>query len=252
MRSSSACTLGAHALGLYRTGNQFIIMLFGIIFAPLLPVLYSHFAEIQADRERLRVTYERVVKASILVAMPIAFIVFAASTSIGKLVFGDAWAGIGVVIGVMALMHGISWTVGTNGEVYRAIGKPAFEAIVTAASLPVYLLAYFWSIHHGFDAFVWTRLVLAVAATMLHLILARQLLDLAIAPLLRFLIMMAIASSVALPIGFVVPLHVEGVLMQSLVIAFLSIAAIGILLYLLGVGRMIRPVLANSTRGGSV
>ncbi|MFB1490580.1 MULTISPECIES: lipopolysaccharide biosynthesis protein [unclassified Thiocapsa] len=244
--------LGAHELGLYRTGNQFVMMLFGVIFAPLLPVLYSHLSEIQADRERLRMTYERVVKVSILVAMPIAFILFAASRPIGKLIFGEAWSGIGLVIGVMALTHGTSWIIGSNGEVYRAIGKPAYETIVMAVSLPIYLIAYLFSIHRGFDAFVWTRFGLAVAATMLHLELARQLVGLAIAPVFRFLIMMAIASSIALPIGLVVPHHVDGVLMQSLVIVSMSMSAIAFLLYILGVGRIVRPLLANGTRWTSV
>lgn len=244
--------LGAHELGLYRTGNQFVMMLFGVIFAPLLPVLYSHLSEIQADGERLRLTYERIVKASILVAIPIAFAVFAASTPIAKLVFGDAWTGIGLVIGVMALTHGTSWIIGANGEVYRAIGKPVYETIVMSVCFPVYLMAYVFSIHRGFDAFVWTRLALAVAAAMLHLAMARRVLDLAMAPVFRFLFMMAIASSIAFPIGLVVPLHVEGVLIQVIVIVSLSMSAIAILLYLLGVGRIFRPLLADSFRGSSV
>ncbi|NCC30467.1 MAG: lipopolysaccharide biosynthesis protein [Chloroflexia bacterium] len=244
--------LGAHELGLYRTGNQFVLMLFGVIFAPLLPVLYSHLSDIQSDRERLRVTYERVVKASILVALPIAFIVFAASGPLSKLVFGDAWVGIGLVISVMALTHGTSWIIGANGEVYRAIGKPAYETIVMGISLPVYLLAYVLSIHHGFEAFVWTRLALAVVATFFHLALARQILDLPIRSVFRFLIMMAIVSCIALPIGIVVPLHVEGATMQTLLILILSILAISLLFYLLGLVRFLQPLLICRTRGVAV
>lgn len=223
--------LGAYELGVYRTGNQFVMMLFGVIFAPMLPVLYSHLSKIQTDRARLNATYERVIKASIVAAIPISLVLFSVSSPIGAIIFGDQWRGIGFVIGVMSLTHGVAWIVGANGEVYRSIGKPSYELVVTASSLPVYLLAYHYSIRGGFEMFVWTRFTLAVGATFFHLFLIQRLLRIAIVPILRFLAAISMISLVVLPIENVVSANVADAVAQSFAIASASICMIGTVLY---------------------
>jgi PST family polysaccharide transporter len=162
--------LGTRELGLYRTGNQFIIMIFGFLFAPILPVLYSHFVGIQSDYDRLRAVMFKVIRIISFISIPLAFLIYAMDDLISVIVFGDQWTGVAFVLGIMALSHGYSWIGGANGEIYRAMGRPSYETIIPAISLGLYLLGYFISIQYGFDTFVLTRFFLGLAATGLHII----------------------------------------------------------------------------------
>jgi O-antigen/teichoic acid export membrane protein len=161
--------LGTHELGLYRTGNQFVTMIFGFLFAPVLPVLYSHLSSIQYDKEKLKDFFMRVIRIITFISIPLAFMIYAIGDDIGLVVFGSKWDGVGLVISVLALMHGFSWVVGANGEVYRALGKPSFETIVNISTLVIYLIGYYISVRKGFETFVWTRYALAMVAMFLHI-----------------------------------------------------------------------------------
>jgi hypothetical protein len=44
-----------------------------------------------------------------------------------QMFFDEKWNGVGLVIGVMSLMHGFSYIVGINPEIYRAMNKPSLE-----------------------------------------------------------------------------------------------------------------------------
>jgi O-antigen/teichoic acid export membrane protein len=187
--------LGSHELGLYRTGNQFAMMIFAILFGPIVPVLYSHLSTMKQDRERLGKAIEKVIRVIILFAVPLALIVFSLADPIAAALFGNKWQGIGLIIGVMALMHGFSWVVGMNGEVYRAMGKPAYEAIVTSATLVIYLSAYLISIQQGFEVFVWTRLTLAMVALSLHLFVLRKVVPVTLTSIARYLLKITLISA---------------------------------------------------------
>lgn len=186
--------LGNHELGLYRTGNQFSQMAFALLFGPIIPVLYSHLSRMNQDKQRIRVAAEKVIKVLILIAVPVSMVAFAYSPQIETVIFGEKWQGVGLVIGVMALMHGFSWVVGMNGELYRSIGKPSYETIVTGATLVVYLIAYLVAIQYGFETFVWTRLGLAVAALFLHLFVLRNAIEMSVMKIASYLLQVCLIS----------------------------------------------------------
>lgn len=162
--------LGTHDLGLFRTGNQFVTMIYGLLISPLLPVLYSHLSSIQLETERLKKFYLRIVHIIAFISIPLAFLIYATGEDLALIVFGEKWIGVGFVLSVMALMHGFSAVVGANGEVYRAIGKPQYESAVGLISLAIYLAGYYISIQNGLHVFVWTRLGLAICAMFLHIL----------------------------------------------------------------------------------
>lgn len=167
--------LGSHELGLFRTGTQFASLAFVIIFGPILPVLYSHLSQLNNDKEMMRSNAESVLSILSVVAIPISIIIFVYSTDLQKVLFGLKWAGMGVVISSMSLMHGYSWIVGMNGEFYRATGKPNYETIVTASTLIIYLSVYIYIVNYGLTSFVWARMWLAMGALLLHIALLRHL-----------------------------------------------------------------------------
>jgi O-antigen/teichoic acid export membrane protein len=234
--------LGTHQLGLYRTGNQFVTMVFGLLFTPLLPVLYSHFSLMQEDRERLKNAFFKVVRITTFIAIPLAFIMYFLSGPISVLVFGGKWKGIEYVISVMALMHGFSWIVGMNGELYRAIGKPSYETIISSLILVLYLPGYFISIRYGFEFFIWTRFYLALIALALHLYLAWITVKLSIFSIVKIIIIATLAA-------FIVPLTkalVETISTDPFVLIVLvgggSVAMIAVLLFLLERNGLVKDI----------
>jgi PST family polysaccharide transporter len=226
--------LGSHELGLYRTGNQFAIMIFAILFGPIAPVLYSHLSTMNQDKERLGRAIEKVIRVLILLAIPVAFIVFSLAEPIAAALFGDKWHGISLVVGVMALLHGFSWVVGMNGEVYRAMGKPSYETIVSAATLAIYLGAYLISIRQGLDAFVWTRLALALGALSLHLFVLRRVLSISLAPIARYLLMIsAVSAAVVALVQFLITSNLTGAWWQLTLGGTLNLVLVGMAIFLI-------------------
>lgn len=195
--------LGSGELGLFRTGNQFAMMIFAIPFGPILPVLFSHFSRLGQSKEELEHLIEKTVKVLILLSIPIALIIFSLSDTIAAALFGDDWKGIGPIIGIMALAHGFSWVIGMNGEAYRAMGQPRYETLAIAATLPVYLVAYIVSIRHGLDTFIWTRLLLTLfCGLLLQFVVLRVVLLTSLVPITGF-----IAKILIIAAGIVTAVH---------------------------------------------
>jgi hypothetical protein len=133
----------------------------------------------------------------------------------------------------MGLLHGFSWVVGMNGEVYRAIGKPAYETIVTATTLVIYLIAYVISIRRGFEVFVWVRFALAMGALFLHLFVLKKVLSISIIPIVQYLLVKSIIIAVVvLTVRFLVNLYFVNALSQLFVGGLLDIIIIGIVIFL--------------------
>ncbi|MFC1695074.1 lipopolysaccharide biosynthesis protein [Pseudomonadota bacterium] len=178
---------GPFELGLYRTGNAFVMMIFGVLFSPVMPVLYSHLSRHAQDKLRVRDTMNQVIRILTFLSLPLAAILFVSSDFIGPLVFGGQWNGISLVIAAMALMHGVSWVVGANGEAYRAVGLPAWETRIMAITLAMYLVGYMVSVHYGFSTFIWTRFGLAVAASSVHFWVMARILKIKVTSVLAYI-----------------------------------------------------------------
>lgn len=168
--------LNTGSMGLYRTGNTLVIIIFGLVFTPLLPVLYSTLSKMARELEPVRRVMLLVVKTSAIIGMPMAFGLLIFRDQVAGLAFGDTWSGVETVIGLLALAHGFSWLVGANGEAYRAIGKPQLESITGGAMLLVYVIGYLVAIQYGLLAFVVARVGLSLSSLLLHVyVLSRSL-----------------------------------------------------------------------------
>lgn len=171
--------LGAHEMGLYRTGSTLVTLAFGLLFSPLLPVLYSLFSRAQHDLPFLRDSLLTVVRAASLVALPLAMALYAARGWLAPGLLGERWREAGPVIGILALAQGASWLVAFNGELYRAVGRPAGEVLVMGPLLLVYAGVYVATVTQGLDVFLWARLALALFGVLVHVVAAAWLVGIA-------------------------------------------------------------------------
>jgi len=194
--------LGSHELGLYRTGNAFVMMIYGLLFGPLMPVLYSHLSAVSHDRARIQEMMIRVIRILTFLSLPLAAIIAANAGLISELVFGPKWQGIEMVIVAMALTHGLSWVVGANGEAYRAVGAPSNETKIMAIALVIYMVGYLVSIQHSFEAFVWTRFGLAVATISIHFMVMKAVLGLRIKPILLYMVTVSLICFVPIAVVY--------------------------------------------------
>lgn len=167
--------LGSSELGLYRTGNAFVMMLFGFVFGPLLPVFYSYYSGLQTDHAQLKNGLIRAMRAISLISIPLAVLLNVSAQPIADYIFGINWPGIGFAIGVLALTHGFAWLVGVNGEVYRVIGRPHLETWMMVFCLIFYIPVYLFAAKISLEVFLWARLIVVFPALVIHwLILWRE------------------------------------------------------------------------------
>lgn len=190
-------SLGSHDLGLYRTGAQLSTMIYALIFGPVIPVLYSHLSKINAQKKDLSEIVQKIMRFFVLMALPIAMLIFSIRNEIELYVFSDRWIGVGIVVGVMAITYGISNISSINGEAYRAIGKPKYETLVLVIPIPLYILVYITLASHGLFIFLIGRLlVMLLIANSIHLFFSKKLFGLNIRKFVLYFICVFIASSV--------------------------------------------------------
>ena len=217
--------LGSEELGLYRTGNQVAGMFYGILFAPVVPVLYSHLARIGGEPGRLAAEFEKLVRILAIIAIPAAFTFYVIAEPLCQVLFGDRWRGIGFVVGVLALSHGIAWTVGMNGEAYRAIGRPHYETLAMGLPLVIYVGIYLVAIQRGFEVFVWSRMVAMGFGFAVQLFLLNHVLRIPLGPVLRTIakVTFLMLGGVLLTGKYLAP-HLQGHAMAALILGFTNLA----------------------------
>ena len=166
--------LGTQELGLYRTGDALVTLLFGLLAAPLLPVLYSLFCELADDTQKLRDTVMLMDRTLMSVVLPAGAGLLILRDVIPSLIFTDAWQGIGVIVGIIGVTQALSYTVSVKQQVYKAIGRPEVETKIMTISMIVRVLFYSVSVQFGLLAFLWARLLATIVGVINHLVFAHR------------------------------------------------------------------------------
>lgn len=159
--------LGTRTLGIYHTGNTLVLLVFSALMAPLQPILFSAFSRLK-DRTLIAMTLLRVQRGQFALALPIGIGLFLLQTDVQAFIFGNEWSEIGQVVGILGLMHGFSWLMGSNSEAFKAVGRPDVFTKIMAFGLLYYLPAYAYALDHGITYFLWVRLALFIVSQPLH------------------------------------------------------------------------------------
>ncbi len=224
--------LGNHDLGLFKTGGQLPAIIFTLLFGPIIPVFYSYLIQIDFNKNQMRDAVEISIASLTIIAIPISLLLYIYALYIERFIFGSAWHGIGYVLGLMSLMQGFSWIVGFNGEFYRAIGKSSYETIIQASTFGIYLLVYLLVIQQGLEIFVWTRMLLAIVALILHLLLLKKVFDIDFFKVIRKLIFTTFFSfSIIFTIKELGVIFIGNAWVQLFLMGSLSVLALILFIY---------------------
>jgi O-antigen/teichoic acid export membrane protein len=151
--------LSSLELGLYRTGDLLVSTLFGLALSPLVPVMFSTFSRLQSDKGKLN---SAVMNSTILISLfsiPLGVGLFMTRHPFESALFPAGWKGLADIIGVFALLHGVTWVNGAQIEAFRAAGKPDVNAKVMLAGIAYSIPVYLVFAESGLEVFIWARLL---------------------------------------------------------------------------------------------
>ncbi len=154
------------------------MLVFGIFFNPLLPVVYSAFSRLQSHPAHLKQSFIKTTQLMAAVSLPLGVGLAILAQPISSIVFGEKWQEIEIVIAIIGIMHALSWLVGINPEIYRAIGRPDINSKLLAAAVIYYVPVYILAAPHGLFVFCLARLAVAIVGMGLHFFVANRVLNL--------------------------------------------------------------------------
>ncbi|MDD5222749.1 MAG: lipopolysaccharide biosynthesis protein [bacterium] len=167
--------LGIHDLGVYRTGWMMVNFVFGIVLSPFIPVLYPTLSRLQDNIPAMIKIFLKVNRVIMALVLPIGVGLFLVGSDAAFVFFGNKWQGLGLVLSVIGLTNGITWTVGINTELYRSFGRPDVNTKLMFVAALYYLPSYYIAASFGLEIFVYARLIVGTLGILIHVYVCKKL-----------------------------------------------------------------------------
>ena len=169
-------TFGIATLGIYATGFNVAFYAVNAVIDPVLPVAYSVFSRLRADRSAVRQSYIQLTRLVVATAMPLGIGVAVIARPLMAVAFGPDWHSMAPVLEVFGIYGAVAALWSVNSEVCKALDRPgwmtwAYGGILLYA-LPVWTLGAAL----GFHPFLAARGSVMLVAMGMHLAVVRGLL----------------------------------------------------------------------------
>jgi O-antigen/teichoic acid export membrane protein len=128
---------GSPAVGLYGLAHELAYLSTSELAAPINRVVFSRYAQLQGDRDRLREGYLAVVGVIWLAALPLAAGIWLTADYLVLLLAGDAWASAIPVLELLAVAGALAVLSSNAGYVFVALGVPRVMTAIKAAGFLV-------------------------------------------------------------------------------------------------------------------
>jgi lipopolysaccharide exporter len=128
---------GSPAVGLYGLAHELAYLSTSELAAPINRVVFSRYAQLQGDRDRLREGYLAVVGVIWLAALPLAAGIWLTADYLVLLLAGDAWASAVPVLELLAIAGALAVLSSNAGYVFVALGAPRVMTAIKAAGFLV-------------------------------------------------------------------------------------------------------------------
>ena len=167
---------GIAALGIYATGFNVAFYAVNAMIDPVLPVAYSVFSRLRADRWAVHQSYIQLTRLVVATAMPLGIGVAVIARPFMAVAFGRDWHSMALVLEVFGVYGAVAALWSLNSEVCKALDRPgwmvwAYGGILLYA-LPVWALGAAF----GFQPFLAARGSVMLVAMGMHLAVVRGLL----------------------------------------------------------------------------
>lgn len=110
------------ALGYYEKSYRLMMLPLQNITQVITPVMHPVLSDFQNDRERLAVSYERILRFLAFIGLPMAVFLFFTAEELTLLIFGDQWMPSVPVFRILALSVGVQIILSSSGSIFQASG----------------------------------------------------------------------------------------------------------------------------------
>lgn len=251
--------LGAETLGYYQMAFLTAVIPSSEVAIAVSMVVFPSYAMLQDQPGRLRESFEKVLQVAAMVCMPIGFGILAVAPEFVRIVLGERWQGIALIMQVLSIMGIAKALEGTTNSLVMAVGRPGWLIGLSILqlcmlALSLYPFTVWWGIQ-GAAMAVTTTALLAAAAVLAAAVritgsIGRRIMTLLIVPL---------GASMGMTAGIIVLKRLMGTAglpgLLFLVAAGIGIYAAGLIVAdaLLTSGRyrgLVADLLANLHRPG--
>jgi len=141
--------LGAVSLGFYQMAYRISNMPATEVAHVIAQVTFPAYAKLQDDIPHLRKAYLRVLKATVILAFPVAGLIFVLAPDFTRLFLGAKWLA-AVPLMQILVIFGVTRAVNaTTGPIFQAVGKPKILAWVSLAQL-IFMAAIIYPLARGY------------------------------------------------------------------------------------------------------
>lgn len=168
-----AAFMSLDELGAYRLGTLLVTGLFAVAFVPAEKVLFSAFSKFP-DHASVQAGLCHLLALGSLIALPTGILLWAGHREIELMLFPVAWAGMGLVIGLVGLREGIANSVFPVDPAFKGIGRPDINFKMRAANLALLLAFQVAALPLGLEAFLVARIAATAIAAVIIVVVAQR------------------------------------------------------------------------------
>lgn len=170
--------LGVKELGVYRVGINVLAIAFGLVFNPIVPIVYPAFSRLKMDSTQFGQAFLKITHIIATLALPMGAGLIILAKPISSVLFGHKWQGLEIVIAIIGLKEALAWLVGINLEVYRALGRPDINSKILIIHFIYYIPVYIIAAPYGLYVFCLARLAIALIGIGIHFFVVNRLIHL--------------------------------------------------------------------------
>lgn len=220
--------LGTESLGFYQMAYLTAVIPSSEVAIAFSMVVFPSLSMLQDQPGRLRESFDRVLRVSAMVCMPLGFGIFAIAPEFVRVVLGERWQGIASVMQILSVMGIAKALEGTMNSLMMAVGRPGIVTGLSAMQLTILAAALYpcilWlGLQGAAFAVAGTALIAAAAAFRASCRITRT-------PVARVAVLMAVPLIAAVAMASSV-MWLKPLAGPSCPASLLSLVAAGVVLY---------------------
>ena len=192
--------LGTVELGYYTVAFRLPGLLILSSCAVLSQVLFPAFTKVSRDRGSLTGSLLQTIRALAAAVVPIGVGIALVASDLVSVLFGEQWMPAVTVMRWLAVYAVLATLLYSDGDVYKAIGRPVVLNVITVVQVGLAIPVLWWAAGIGIEAVAVGQVVVAAAVLLLRLTLVDRILGVrpwAVAGALRPVVVGAVALAAA-------------------------------------------------------